>query len=238
MRISLSAFDVDDIENPIIRLYPEVLHRSVGRLLLPGQISLLYGETKAPLTRLAHFITCSIAEKHQVLFLDSSNNYNASLVKRYLERFQNRRDVLENILVGKVLSLSDLVNLTEQVDEIQNLRCIVLDSLSGVLNLSGSPGAIERQRFLFKTLHVMRKLVNLTDIHFVSTSYSTQDWDTGERRPIGGNVLAHNLDSILRVNIIDEKKKILQIEIERSSMPTNHDIFALKSSISGFRTIS
>ncbi|TXT55243.1 MAG: hypothetical protein BAJATHORv1_40153 [Candidatus Thorarchaeota archaeon] len=239
MRISLSAIDIESIPSSITRLRPYVLDRALGQLLLPEQISLLYGVDKSPLTRLAHNVAINVAMNgNNAIFLDSGNNYNSHLVNSQIPSKRERTEILEHIIIAKIFSLSDLINISNEINEIQNLSFIVLDSLSGVLNLSGAPGSIERQRLLFKTLQVIRRLVNTTNAHFLVTSYSTNDWKTGDTRPVGGNVLAHNLDSIIHVEMIDSKKGILQFNIERSSIPITQEVFAFRMTKTGFKTLS
>jgi hypothetical protein len=143
--------------------------------------------------------------------------------------------ILNRIVVGNVFSLSDLEELSKSILDLGDISIIILDSLTGVLNLSGAPGSAGRQRELFHSLEVLRELVNTIGVHLLMTDHSSKDWRSGRPRPIGGNVLAHAVDSVVRVDRLDVGKNLVRVLIERSAVGPESDAVILVEGRSGLR---
>jgi KaiC/GvpD/RAD55 family RecA-like ATPase len=144
--------------------------------------------------------------------------------------------ILSRIVVGEVMSLSDLENLSTSIHDLGNVSIIVLDSLTGVLNLSGAPGSAGRQRELFHSLEVLRGLVNELGTHLMMTDHSTRNWSSGRPTPIGGNVLAHAVDSVVRVDRLDVGKNLVRVLVERSTKGHETQAVILVEGKDGLRT--
>ncbi|MFW9847368.1 MAG: hypothetical protein ACFFD6_11510 [Candidatus Thorarchaeota archaeon] len=238
LRAPLDSIDTNTQQ--LFTLSPEPLDQLLGCLLLPEQVSLLHGPERAPLTYLAHVIAIAGAgqSKHSYsVFIDSGANYSPKLSRAMCSRGKECSEVLSRIVVGSVLSLSDLEQLSENIKSMDDVSIIVLDSLTGVLNLSGAPGTVGRQRELFHTLEVLRGVVSDLGAHMLMTDHSSRNWSSGRPTPIGGNVLAHAVDSVVRVDKLDVGKNLIRILIERSTLAFDSDAVILKTGKTGLRKI-
>ncbi|MHA2072291.1 MAG: hypothetical protein ACW985_10965 [Candidatus Thorarchaeota archaeon] len=236
MRTPLDSLDVRS--HPIISLTPKPLDSLLGSVLLPEQLSLLHGPERSPLTSLAHAITISAARHNekQAVFIDSGSNYSPTLARAMCDSKKETTSILSRIVVGEVMSLSDLENLSTSIHDLDNVSIIVLDSLTGVLNLSGAPGSAGRQRELFHSLEVLRGLVNELGTHLMMTDHSTRNWSSGRPTPIGGNVLAHAVDSVVRVDRLDVGKNLVRVLVERSTKGPETQAVILVEGKDGLRT--
>jgi KaiC/GvpD/RAD55 family RecA-like ATPase len=227
MRTPLDSLDVRS--HPIISLTPKPLDSLLGSVLLPEQLSLLHGPERSPLTSLAHAITISAARHNekQAVFIDSGSNYSPTLARAMCDSKKETTSILSRIVVGEVMSLSDLENLSTSIHDLGNVSIIVLDSLTGVLNLSGAPGSAGRQ---------LRGLVNELGTHLMMTDHSTRNWSSGRPTPIGGNVLAHAIDSVVRVDRLDVGKNLVRVLVERSTKGPETQAVILVEGKDGLRT--
>ncbi|MHA1925828.1 MAG: hypothetical protein ACW974_07920, partial [Candidatus Thorarchaeota archaeon] len=144
--------------------------------------------------------------------------------------------ILSRIIVGKVMSLSDLEDLSANILDLGDVSIIVLDSLTGVLNLSGAPGSAGRQRELFHSLEILRGLVNELETHLLMTDHSARNWSSGRPMPIGGNVLAHAVDSVVRVDRLDVGRNLMRVMVERSTVGPETQAVILVEGRNGLRT--
>ncbi|MHA2083131.1 MAG: hypothetical protein ACXAEB_00125 [Candidatus Thorarchaeota archaeon] len=238
MRVPLDSLSIS--VEPIVRLVPRKLDLVLGRILIPSQVSLLHGPSRSPLTALAHSVIVAVARQSEValsVFLDSGSNFSPKLVRSLCSRTENITNVMNRIIVGKLLSLSDLESFLYKLHEVDNVSMVVLDSLTGVLNFSGAPRSAERQRKLFRTLEVLRETVNKLQVHVLMTDYSSRNWVSGKSTPIGGNVLAHCVDSVVRVDRLDVGNNLIRIEVERSPISPQPSGVILRAGYSGIRTM-
>ncbi|MFW9813280.1 MAG: hypothetical protein ACFFF9_12540, partial [Candidatus Thorarchaeota archaeon] len=145
MRVPLES--INEPQSLEIRFTPRVLDRTFGSLIQPRSISVLHGDERAPLSILAHTIAVSVAKTNHdaiCIFLDSGSNYSPALVRT----LSTDNEVLERILVGNVMGLSDVLELIGNLDPLSEVPIIILDNLTGALNLTGAPGSKGRQREL------------------------------------------------------------------------------------------
>ena len=91
-------------------------------------------------------------ENGSCFYLDSGTNYSSSLVKTLCHTQEESVKVLEKIAVGTVLGLDDVVEKIKMLRDYGEVSLVVLDSLTGALNLTGDPGSKGRQRNLFTAL--------------------------------------------------------------------------------------
>ena len=225
---------------PMIRFTPRVLEQAFGSIILPRQISLLHSSERAPLSIIAHVVVMSAARSlpaAKCVFLDSGGNYSPTLVRSINPSTDDVAEVLKRIVIGKVLGLSDVEHLMEMLSGLNEVSVIILDSLTGVLNLTGAPGAKRRQRELFHTLKVIRKAVNKYNAHALITDYSSKNWVSGEPTPIGGNVLSHAVDSVLRIDRLRTNQSLIRILTERCAASKNPPSIIVRADSKGIRSM-
>jgi RecA/RadA recombinase len=228
----------DSKKQSTILLAPRQLDDLIGGILAPEQLSLLHGPERSPLTLLAHAIAIAGAEldKGNVVYIDSGSNYSPVLARHLCTSKVSASKILRRVVIGKVLSLSDLEELSKTIPSLDSVLAIVLDSLTGVLNLSGAPGSVGRQRELFHCLEVLRELVNEIGAHLLMTDHSSRNWSSGRATPIGGNVLAHAVDSIVRVDRLDVGNNLIRVLVERSPAVSESQALILVEGKDGLRT--
>lgn len=222
-----------------LKMRSSQLSMLLGGQIMQGQISLLHGPDRAPLSFLSHFVAIDSLRSSKVgvaVFIDSGSNYSPVLARRFCGAYYATR-LLNRLVVAKVLSLNDLDEIAENVESLERVNLVVLDSLTGVLNLSGSPGTKSRQRSLFRALETLRSLVNELDIHLLMTDHSSRNWTSGRPTPIGGNVLAHAVDSVLRIDRLDAGKDMVRILVERSPVVPITESLILRIGHTGIRGI-
>lgn len=234
LRVPLESINIpSDLQ---IRYTPRVLEQTFEPLILPRSISVLHGSERAPLSILAHCIIVSVAKSiddAQCVFLDSGTNYSPSLVRATLKN----SGIMKRILIGNVMGLSDVVDMMENLDGLSEVPIIILDSLSGALNLSGAPGTKGRQRELFSTLESLRKAANNFDSHVLITDHSSRSWITGELTPIGGNVLSHAVDNVVRVDRLRRGENLVRIQVERCTTSKKPPGIIVRADSKGIRSM-
>ncbi len=200
MRLPLES--IDTVTEPQIRLRPRILNNTIGELFVPQQISLFHGSERAPLSVLAHAVIVSAAKMKTAscVFLDSGTNFSVTLVKNLCRSKDESSQVLEKIVVAQVLGLADIVEKVEMLPNLGKVSLVVLDNLTGALNLTGAPGSKGRQRNLFGSLDSIRRVINKLDTHVMITDHSSLNWTSGQPIPIGGNILSHAVDSVIHVD--------------------------------------
>jgi len=230
---------LEEVTESLIRIHPRILNDTIGKIFLPQQISLFHGKERAPLSILAHTLSVSAAriENSICVFLDSGTNYSPNLIRSLCESKHESEEILQRIVVGPILSLDDVVEKFEQLQQMGNISLIVLDSLTGALNLTGAPGSLGRQRTLFSALEEIRRVINKLNVHVMITDHSSRDWSSGAPTPIGGNVLAHAVDSVVFVDRLRQGDKLVRILIERSTVFSNPPGVIVKVGPRGVRSI-
>ncbi|MCJ7817369.1 MAG: hypothetical protein MUP60_00830 [Candidatus Thorarchaeota archaeon] len=237
MKQPLESIDV--ITEPQIRLRPRILNDAIGNLLIPQQISLFHGPERAPLSILAHSAIVSAARMDDAscIFLDSGTNYSSTLVKSLCHIQDDSSKILEKIAVGQVFGLIDVVEKIEMLSDFGEVSLMVLDSLTGALNLTGDPGSRGRQRNLFSALDSIRRVINDIDTHVMITDHSSRNWTSGQPTPIGGNVLAHAVDSVVSVERLREGDDVVRILVERCTLPSPPAGVIVRIGTGGIRSI-
>lgn len=230
--------DVVEIEDEsLVQLRPRNLNSVLGRIILPHQVSLLHGPDRAPLTLVAHALAAgAVLDGGRCLFLDSSGNYNPVLMRAMLGEISIEH--VDRIIVGPLFGLVDLIEAIKAASTIDGLRVIVVDSLTGVLNMTGDAGSKERQRRLFGALQGLRASVNKNRIHVMLTDYSHNDWRTGEHRVVGGNVLEHSIDSSVYCSAIRRIEDGIILSVERSPVFPPPTSVAVKLGFRGPRSLN
>jgi RecA/RadA recombinase len=237
LRAPLETFD--ETSESLLRIHPRVLNETIGELFLPQQISLFHGKERAPLSILAHTLAVSAAriENSNCIFLDSGANYSSNLVRSISDSKHESVELLKRIHVGQVLGLDDVVEKVELLEQMGSISLVVLDSLTGALNLTDSPGSRGRQRTLFGALDSIRRVINRLNAHVMITDHSSRNWVSGQPTPIGGNILSHAVDSVVLVDRLRQGKELVRILIERSTVFSHPPGVIVKMGSKGVRSI-
>jgi RecA/RadA recombinase len=208
--------------------------------VLPCQISLLHSSERAPLSIIAHGVAVSAARSiptAKCVFLDSGTNYSPALVRSICPPNDDATNVLSRIIVGQVMGLSDVEEMMGMLSELGDISVLIVDSLTGSLNLTGAPGTKGRQRELFHTLETIRRAVNKCNAHALITDHSTMNWVSGETIPIGGNVLSHAVDSVVRIDRLKAAGNLIRILTERCSVGKNPPSLIVRADSRGIRSM-
>lgn len=238
MRVPLEALDFPT--EPLIRFTPRVLEQSFGSIVLPRQISLLHSSERAPLSIVAHGVAVSAArslKNAKCVFLDSGTNYSPILARSICPPNEKVSEVLDRIIVGQVMGLTDIEEMMGRLSELSNISVVIIDSLTGSLNLTGAPGTKGRQRELFHTLERIRLAVNKYNTHALITDHSSRNWISGEPTPIGGNVLSHAVDSVVRIDRLRTNANLIRILTERCAAPKNPPSIIVRADSKGIRSM-
>ena len=187
---------------------------------------------------IAHHVCLSAARRGlRGVYLDSGTNYSSDLARRFLLNWKAPANVSENIAVARPRGLHGLDGIISSIRAMDDIGIIVLDSLTGALNQTVPPASKGRQRFLFTLLESLRGLVNDTGSHVLLTDHSSMDWKREERRPQGGNVLQHGVDSIVHVTSLDVEKNLVSLMIDKTSVIPAPGGAVLKISHDGIKTM-
>lgn len=213
-----------------------MLDAVIGKILLPSHISVLHGEERFPLTAISHAVMIGAGKNNKhAIYLDSGSNFNPQLIRVLSQG--DEEHVLDRIKIANPLSLADLEMIMESVESMENISLVVIDSLTGIMNMSAAPGSKERQRQLFKTLEVLRNIVLRLNTHLLLTDHSAKNWRTGQSRPVGGNVIDHAVDSVIQVTTLQEVPDAVRIDVERTPITPNPGGVILKIGHKGIRSI-
>jgi len=177
--VRLPLDEIDSSSASAVRLREAHLDSVLGGVLLRGQISLLHSPERAPLSFASHLVVVesAITSRDSVsVFIDSGSNYSPQLARSLCNDATAVSDVLSRLVVANVLGLSDLQEVASRLASLGNVGIVVLDSLTGALNLTGAPGTVGRQRALFQVLEVLRSIVNSMNIHLLMTDHSSRNW--------------------------------------------------------------
>lgn len=235
-RVSLDA--VDDGVSPTIRITPRVLNQFLGHVILPDEISIVHGPDRSPITLLAHWLAVAgTLRGRPVAYIDSGNSFSPHVIRTMVGDDKKAERVLRLIGVGRPFSLVELERLIRRAIDVDKLSLVIVDSLAGVLNLSGAPGTASRQRQLFRTMEYIRKILSDSGAHILMTDYSSFNWSSQGGSPVGGMVLAHAVDSIVHLVRLPETKEIVRLMIEKSSTPAPQSGIVLRINRRGVSTV-
>lgn len=182
----------------LVKLRPEQLDAIVGPVFADSQISVFHGPERGLLTEMAHIIALGgVYAGNRSLYLDAGAGFSPDLLRRFGKTIEADQ-ALAKIQVGKILSLAELESAVEYAGT-HDFRIVVVDSLTSAMNLSGKPMTKKIHRKLYSSLEKLRAEVNKHGLHLMMTAYSSK----GAKKAIGGNVLAHAIDSSIRMEKLD-----------------------------------
>ncbi|NWF95606.1 MAG: hypothetical protein HXY34_05655 [Candidatus Thorarchaeota archaeon] len=214
--------DLPPRSEPLLILRPVELDALLSGVFCGGQMTVAYGPERALLTLFAHSVLVSALQSNRdmvAVFLDSGRNYSARLT-RGLSSGLDLEDILGRTVFSRVLSLQDLRDAADYISGRSDVVMVVVDSLVGALNLTEGPGTKGRARSLYGALECLRRAVNATGVHVLMTDHMNREWDTGESSPVGGNVLAHGVENVIRIERSLLQPDIVMFALERSAYGT------------------
>jgi hypothetical protein len=202
--------------SPVVQLKPNPLDRVFGAVLAPKTISLVHGPEQAPLTMLAHSVIVAGARMGGGAYLDSGDHYKPNIVRAMCLRGEEPESILKSIRYRNHIEMKYMDEFVEQLGMMHDVKVVIIDSLNRLLNRRGELVSKQRQRDLFHLLHILRLMANRTGMHIMMTDHSVLPWQTViteetreedlERMPIGGNVLSHGIDTVVRMIRLTDKK--------------------------------
>ena len=152
--------------------------------------------------------------KMTVVFIDTEQTFTKKRILEIAKRFELKENILDSILVGRPLSayhqmqmINDLVKLVKR----RNVKLVIVDSLTRLprADFEGRGELYARQRLILAMVEKLKRLAQLYDIVVIITNQVMSRPDMffgGHAVPIGGHVLAHNVDT--RVMLIVKKDPI------------------------------
>jgi RecA/RadA recombinase len=225
-------------DRPSFTVKPSQLSAVLSPVLLPKQMSVVHSSNRTALVTLAHtLVVCAAESGFASVYLDSGNNYSPQLVRVLSLSGTDPDSTISRISVAKVLSLSDFDDIVEDLRGVGFLSFVAIDSFTAMLNLSMSPGSAGRQRTLCRVLEQLRRLVNERAAHVMMTDCSSKQWMTGETVPIGGNVLSHSVDALVRIDTLDLPRMTVRVEVERSDSSDTEGGVLLHITRNGFEVL-
>jgi predicted ATP-dependent serine protease len=202
-------------EHQMFKMFPRVLDEVLGKTFLPSQITAVYGSVRFQLTAMAHAVAVAGARAGKdTVYLDSGSNFSPRYVRALCST--DTVGALKKIMARPVLNLDDLESAFRDIGLIPSVCLVLIDNLTGVMNMSSAPGSKERQRQLYSALEAIRAVTVSNGLHVVIFDHSTIDWKTGGKRPIGGNVIEHAVDTVVSMSLINSVAHCVRVQVERT----------------------
>lgn len=216
----------------LVKLRPEQLDAIVGPVFTDSQISIFHGPERGLLTEMTHIIALGgVYADNRSLYLDAGAGFSPDLLRRFGETIEAEQ-ALAKIQVGKILSLADLETAVAYAGT-HGFRVVVVDSLTSAMNLSGKPMTKNIQRRLYSSLEKLRAEVNKHGLHLMLTAYSSK----GAKKAIGGNVLAHAVDSSVRIEKLDVADCAVRILLQFSPTSNSEQAVVVRLSPCGLESM-
>ncbi len=163
------------------------------------------------------------------VIIDSEHTFNVERLKAILERFDLDESVLDRILVGRPTNsihqrrmINELFNVVKR----ENVKLVVVDSLTKLprVDFSSRRELYDRQRLILDMVETLRRIARTYDIPILVTNQVTADPsddslpEISRAKPIGGHVLAHNVDTRLYLEYVDRNLRRVKV-IDSSWLP-------------------
>ncbi|KRX05047.1 P-loop containing nucleoside triphosphate hydrolase [Pseudocohnilembus persalinus] len=202
---------VMNVRKQVIKL--DTGSRDLNELLGGGvesqSITEVYGEFRSGKTQLCHTlaVTSQIKKSEgggqgKVLYVDTEGTFRPERIGPIAERYGlDPEEALGNILHAKAFSVEHMQDLLAQANKIiaeeGPFSLLIVDSIMALFRVdySGRGELSERQQMLGKTMATLNKMADMFNLVVFITNQIMAD-PSGQsfgdnRRPIGGNVLAH-----------------------------------------------
>ncbi len=134
-----------------------------------------------------------------VVYIDTEGSFRPERIIQMIKKYNVDSDsILSKILVARAYN-SDiqmrLVNNVIQLASNYNIKLLIIDSISANFRAEfiGNESLIERQQKLNKHVQQLNRIADVLNIAVVITNQVLSSMITGEKIPVGGNILAHGV---------------------------------------------
>ncbi len=191
------------ITNEVIK---EVLDR-----LIPGVLHGVYGKAGSGKTTFCmHIIADYISSNNKVVVIDTENGFFMERMRDFVD--VEREEVLDNILLRKVIDLNDLRRALNDVKGLinsRNISLIVIDSLSTPyrVEFKDEKNIWEVNRLMGRTILDLKKISFNHKIPVLATHQVYTDFDTGKLEVVGRDLIKYDFKVMLYIDYDQERDK-------------------------------
>jgi len=162
-----------------------------------------------------------------IVLIDSENTFIPSRLEPIFKRFGiEPKEALDMIFVGRPKNAYHQMRMINELVKVlkeNNIKLIIVDSLTKLprADFTGRGELYERQRLILSMIESLRRLVETYDIVGLVTNQVVAMPDVFFGRPIkpiGGHVLAHNVDTRLFLSFVKENIRSIEI-LDSSRLP-------------------
>lgn len=226
-RISTGSKELDDL---------------LGGGVETGSITEIYGEFRTGKTQISHnlAVTTTLPEAEggvngKCLFIDTEGTFRPERIIPIAKRFDLDPDeVLDKILVGRAFSAEQQVRIGKKLKGIipkKDIKTIIVDSLTNRFRAEyvGRGVLAERQQKINVHLHDLYRVANAYNVAVFGTNQVLSDPDTyfgNPTRPVGGNVLGHNVTHRIWVRKGKGPKRVAKV-VDSPILPESEAVFQI-----------
>lgn len=218
----------------------QMLNDLIGGGVETEAITEVHGEFGSGKTQIAHQLCVNVQKSREhggleanALFIDTENTFRPQRILQ-MSPLEMRDTVLKGVFYARAYNSSDqilLVEKAEQKIEEENIRLLVMDSLTGAFRSEyiGRGTLAERQQLLNKHLRSLHELADRFNLAVFCTNQVVSDPQAfygDPNKPIGGHVLGHS--ATMRVYLRKSKKgqRIARL-IDSPNLPEGEAIFTV-----------
>lgn len=207
-----------------------------------ASITEIYGEFRTGKTQISHTLAVTTTlpgEKGGVnaksLFIDTEGTFRPERIIPIAKHFELDPDtVLDDIIVGQAFSAEHQIEIGKQLKKIvprEHVKLVIVDSLTNRFRSEyvGRGTLAERQQKINIHLHDLYRIAQAYNVAVVGTNQVMSDPDTffgNPTRPVGGNVLAHNVTHRLWVRKSKGQKRVAKI-VDSPILPEGEAVFKI-----------
>mmetsp|Transcript_15991 Transcript_15991/g.32854 ORF Transcript_15991/g.32854 Transcript_15991/m.32854 type:complete len:332 (-) Transcript_15991:803-1798(-) len=213
-----SALDIYESRKDLIHLTSgcEALDKILGGGIETGGITELFGEFRTGKTQICHTlcVSCQLpfdkgGGEGKALFIDTESTFRPERIVAAAVRFNlNSKDVLDNIVFARAYNTDHQTNLLKKVGDLmtkQRFAILIVDSATALYRTDyiGRGELAARQQHMAKFFRELQRLADAFGIAVVVTNQVSAQVDgsssfiTDPKKPIGGNVVAHAVQTRL-----------------------------------------
>lgn len=158
----------------------------------------------------------------RTLYLDSENNFSPERLVQIADRFQlDHAFVMDNVHVTSIWNedmYEETLKHAKHLISEEEVRLVIFDSIIGVFRFeySGRGELSERQQKLGKLVYGIKKMASEYNVAVVFTNQMTADpgsvISSDAKKPVGGHVLAHLVDTRVYLRKGRGDQRIARIE--------------------------
>lgn len=220
----------------------EKLDELLGGGVETGSITEIYGEFRTGKTQISHNVAVTTTlppEKGGVngrsLFIDTEGTFRPERIIPISKSFdQDPDEVLEDIIVAKAFSSEHQIKLGKRLRKVvprKNIKLVVVDSLTNRFRSEyvGRGTLAERQQKINIHLHDLYRVANAYNVAIVGTNQVLSDPDVffgNPTRPVGGNILAHNVTHRIWVRKSKGDKRVAKV-VDSPILPESEAVFRI-----------